>query len=394
MAHQRLGRYNSWFIFAALGFCVIQILPVWAQTSAFTDEPRELQVVEGSLNIRDGESPDGFLALPESTLELEMWRAREGNDSARRWWARTRSQAPSLSVVDKKMAAGGSLREQVGVLTRYATSAQISGESRLLDASRALADRVARGEYLSEKAASKPKDASLVVVALSQLYATTLNTSVLAMAEKWAEKLWKDSEDEPVVAKENEAQQALGSIDVGQACLALYEVTAKREWLTRASQAFARVSAAHLSQLDASSVADMARISARLFRYSGDGHAEKVARLGIASVRQRSGVGPADTATLLLAERGLAVEPAHVTVVGGKDDARARALWRESLVAPSLYVRREWWDRSEGNLPRNDANFPILATPAAYVCVQKRCSLPLFTEEELRAKLTQVFPPL
>jgi hypothetical protein len=53
------------------------------------------------------------------------------------------------------------------------------------------------------------------------------------------------------------------------------------------------------------------------------------------------------------------------------------------------YLRREWWDRREGALPNPDVRYPQLASAAAFVCVDTRCSVPLFTEQELRERLAQ-----
>jgi hypothetical protein len=65
-------------------------------------------------------------------------------------------------------------------------------------------------------------------------------------------------------------------------------------------------------------------------------------------------------------------------------------LWSEAVRVKEPYVRREWWDRSEGALPNPDVRYPKLAAPAAFVCVDTRCSVPLYTDQELREKLAQM----
>jgi hypothetical protein len=393
MFHSRFGRYNSWFILGGLGVAILEPLAVNGQSSAFTDEPRALQVVERSLDMRQGQSLSGFLALPESTLELEIWRAHEENDAAQHWLAQTFSRVATLPDSELKALGARTIGEQGGILLRYALAAQVSRDGRLRETALALANEVGSD---GEPQGSKPKDAARMVEALSELYSTTLDATVLKMAENVAQRLWSNLKHDYLNSKETEAQRALFASEVATACLSLYEVTAERLWSTRASQAFEQVRDArsHIASLDDASMLGVVRTAIRLFRYTGDSAADEIARLGIAKIQDKTEGSPADVASLLLAKREFAIEPAHVTVVGSKQDDRARALWRESLKVPAVFARREWLDRSEGSLPRNDATFPALSTPAAYVCVQKRCSLPLFTEEELRAKLTQAFPPL
>jgi hypothetical protein len=55
---------------------------------------------------------------------------------------------------------------------------------------------------------------------------------------------------------------------------------------------------------------------------------------------------------VLLADRELGREPAHVTIVGGKDDPAARALYDVARTYPRRYLRIEWLDRRERGLSR------------------------------------------
>ena len=70
-------------------------------------------------------------------------------------------------------------------------------------------------------------------------------------------------------------------------------------------------------------------------------------------------------------------EPLHVTVVGPKSDAVARSLFEAALAQATSYKRIEWWDRSEGPMPNSDVAYPTLARPAAFVCSDGACSLPV-----------------
>ncbi|WP_428669340.1 hypothetical protein [Reyranella sp.] len=68
----------------------------------------------------------------------------------------------------------------------------------------------------------------------------------------------------------------------------------------------------------------------------------------------------------LLANRELSREPAHVTIVGAKDDPAARALYTAARAYPTRYLRIEWLDRREGPPP----------SPAPTAPARRPCSAP------------------
>ena len=80
----------------------------------------------------------------------------------------------------------------------------------------------------------------------------------------------------------------------------------------------------------------------------------------------------------LLADRELGREPAHVTVVGAKDDPAAQALYAAARTYPTRYLRIEWLDRREGALPSADVDYPELPQAAAFACANGACSVPVF----------------
>ncbi|MBK7899591.1 MAG: thioredoxin domain-containing protein [Azonexus sp.] len=88
---------------------------------------------------------------------------------------------------------------------------------------------------------------------------------------------------------------------------------------------------------------------------------------------------------ILIADRELANDPAHLTVVGRRDDPAARRLFAAAARWPVVYKRVEWWDRREGPLPNPDVAYPELSRAAAFVCADGRCSRPLFSVEDLLA---------
>jgi hypothetical protein len=85
----------------------------------------------------------------------------------------------------------------------------------------------------------------------------------------------------------------------------------------------------------------------------------------------------------LQADRELGREPAHVTIVGAKDDPAAQALYAAARSYPTRYLRIEWLDRREGPLPAADIDYPELPQAAAFACGNGACSLPVFTPGEI-----------
>ena len=81
---------------------------------------------------------------------------------------------------------------------------------------------------------------------------------------------------------------------------------------------------------------------------------------------------------VLLADRELGREPAHVTIVGAKDDPEAQALYAAARTYPTRYLRIEWLDRREGPLPASDIEYPELPQAAAFACANGACSVPVF----------------
>jgi uncharacterized protein YyaL (SSP411 family) len=92
----------------------------------------------------------------------------------------------------------------------------------------------------------------------------------------------------------------------------------------------------------------------------------------------------------LLADRELSREPAHVTVVGAKDDPDAQALYRAARTYPTRYLRIEWLDRREGPLPAADVDYPDMPQAAAYACANGACSVPVFEAAEVHRLVAKV----
>jgi uncharacterized protein YyaL (SSP411 family) len=92
----------------------------------------------------------------------------------------------------------------------------------------------------------------------------------------------------------------------------------------------------------------------------------------------------------LLADRELGREPAHVTIVGAKDDPMAQALYASARQYPTRYLRIEWLDRREGPLPTADVEYPELPEAAAFACANGACSVPVFAPDQVARIVARV----
>jgi hypothetical protein len=202
------------------------------------------------------------------------------------------------------------------------------------------------------------------------------------------------------------------TLAMGQAALDLYAATGDREWMQVASQAGAFIRA-NFEDKDAgvattkTSEATVgtfrqsakpldeqiatARFANRLARYTGDHSAralgEHVMRYLAAPELLGRGV---PLPGVLLADRELANEPTHITIVGAKDEATARELHAVALAYPAGYKRVDWWDRREGAMVNPDVTYPELDTSAGFACTKNICSLPAFSAAELAERIAKI----
>ena len=200
------------------------------------------------------------------------------------------------------------------------------------------------------------------------------------------------------------------TLAMGSAFLALYQATGDAAWLGRAEAAadfvrahFGRGADAGFASSDTQaqsfpaplpefdeSVA-LARFANLLGHASGrpGDHAMAESALRWASSPENAGRRGAYTGGLLLAGEELRTEPLHVTVVGGKDDPAARAMFAAASRAPTAYRLVEWWDRREGPPPRGESIFPDLDRSAAYLCANGACSAPIPDAAALSGRLAK-----
>ncbi|MEO6785665.1 MAG: hypothetical protein ABI318_05980, partial [Chthoniobacteraceae bacterium] len=199
------------------------------------------------------------------------------------------------------------------------------------------------------------------------------------------------------------------TLAMARAFLALYTVTAERRWLARAEDAaafmdshfrnplgFATAAAVSGAPLKSKPQVDeniaLVRFANLLHAHTGKAEHRAMAEhamryLASPVVVELQGYG---TSGILLADRELRTEPAHITVVGGKDDPAARALFSAALRSAPPMSCIEWFDHREGPLPRSDVEYPTLDTAAAFLCADGSCSRPMNAPGELAEKLSKL----
>jgi hypothetical protein len=198
------------------------------------------------------------------------------------------------------------------------------------------------------------------------------------------------------------------TLAMGSAFLALYQATGDAAWLGRAEAAAdfvrdhfgrgaepgyassdtgVRSFPAPLPEFD-ESVA-LARFANLLGHASGRPADRALAESALRWASSAENVGHRGpyTGGLLLAGEELRTEPLHVTVVGGKNDPAAQAMFAAANRAPTAYRLVEWWDRREGPPPRGESIFPDLDRSSAYLCANGACSAPIDDAAALSRRL-------
>ena len=184
------------------------------------------------------------------------------------------------------------------------------------------------------------------------------------------------------------------TLTMARAFLTLYEVTGDRVWLGRAESAaqFMRANFADSAAGFVTSKATdrsytprperdenilLARFANLLSHYTGNSEYHAMAERAMRYLAAPEIAKYLPTAGTLLADREIASDPIHMTIVGHKDDPAAQALFQAAAAYPSGYLRLEWWDTREGKLPNPDVLYPELKTAAAFICTGNTCSSPI-----------------
>ena len=195
------------------------------------------------------------------------------------------------------------------------------------------------------------------------------------------------------------------NLAMGQAGLDLYAATGARRWLVVAQQAGSFIdrhfkhegSGYNTAKGSASKVGvfakpvrqieenmQLARFANLLYRYQGG---KKYRAMGEHVMRYLTAENVTNQrrflAGILLADREMAKEPVHITIVGAKGDRQSQILHKAGRKYAAQYKRLDWWDAKEGPLPNPDVQYPELDKPAAFACANQICSLPVFTPKGL-----------
>jgi uncharacterized protein YyaL (SSP411 family) len=247
-----------------------------------------------------------------------------------------------------------------------------------------------------------------MIASLADLYAAGGDSKYLDQAERSAKWVIAHRALESGGFRHDEHDAAgpyLGdTLAMGQAFLALYQVTADKMWLDRAMATVPFISANFSARngvgyLTSKAPTDrfsrafaerdenvaLARFANLLYQYTGDAKPQAVA-----AQTMRYLVTPAIAIRPLSGGELLAVyetthAPLHVSVVGAKDNEAARRLFGVALHGLRGYERLEWM--AAGNEARGDMKYPALEQPAAFVCYDGRCGSPIYIESVLTAKI-------
>jgi uncharacterized protein len=198
------------------------------------------------------------------------------------------------------------------------------------------------------------------------------------------------------------------TLTMGQGFLALYEVTGNRVWLQRAKAAehflarnFAASSGAgfvtsktstnraYKPHAERGENAQVARFANLLHYYTGDEADKETAKQAMLYLATPEIAKAGLSAPALLAAAEFNASPLHITIVGGKKDAAAAALFKAALKGGVAYKRVEWWDRTEGPLPQSDVSYPFLNYAAAFVCNGSSCSSAIVDPRDLESRFAK-----
>ncbi|MBV6412728.1 MAG: thioredoxin domain-containing protein [Xanthomonadales bacterium] len=250
------------------------------------------------------------------------------------------------------------------------------------------------------------RETGAMIEALATLSEVTGDRGALADAKAAAEWALRERRN-PDASYRHDARDPGGpylgdSLRMARALLALYRADGERRWLAESLATTRRIDALFRTRAGFASAVQgdapiaplptieeqisLARHANLLAHYSGDASLRATAEHALAWLaKEEIALAAFTEAGILQAEQELARAPLHLTVVGARDDALARALHRAAQARPGSYKRVDWWDRREGPLPNPDVRYPVLKRAAAFVCNDRQCSLPIHDPEGVAA---------
>jgi uncharacterized protein YyaL (SSP411 family) len=371
------------------------------------------------LDVEGGGFKGGAGSLGESAGELAILLARRGDRGAREWIERTLREAQALRDVEhggfyarsldsarNEPPRERTLADQATAIRLYALGFLLFDDEEFLETASNTQRFVARflkvkdGRYaLALRGEGRDQRLSLdetfsrsghaaLVQALVALYAASGREEHVAQAVLVAD---------ASLAGAGGASSLAELVSVVDAYTALYSVSAERRWIELAQGAWKEArnkfaSGASSCGRDPELTLRYVRTATSLGGYVGDVASQREAKDLLASCVLSSKAAASVRALYVMTHAEVDESATHVMIIGDKNNHQAEKLFRETLRAIPLHLQREWLDRREAPLPSRGVSYPHVSKPAVFVCSRGRCSLPLFTEQDVRETIAQVVP--
>jgi uncharacterized protein YyaL (SSP411 family) len=245
------------------------------------------------------------------------------------------------------------------------------------------------------------------VRALAELYAVSTRERFKELALQSARRLRaRDGEPKHKVIDIrgiSATHDVLDKVAIGRALFSLYSITGDSRWLHDSvvlldklisdHGPFSRSLKEHLALSSRIEVAtSLSRLSNMIYLSTGDARYREEAKRALESALSArcDEASVVDAARLLLADEELRTEPPHAVLVGDGNDGSGEDLWRVILSKLPSYARRERFSSVSALRQDTDMRYPRLSRPAAFLCVKKRCSVPIFTATELTERIAEM----
>ena len=129
-------------------------------------------------------------------------------------------------------------------------------------------------------------------------------------------------------------------------------------------------------------------------RYSGNPRYREMALHGMKYLAAIANPGDEQLLPeIALADRELSNAPIHIAIVGSKNDPAAQLLHAAALRYPADYLQVDWLDRTEGDLPNPDIQYPDMGRAAAFACANGACSTPVYEANDIAAAVHRALTP-
>ena len=249
------------------------------------------------------------------------------------------------------------------------------------------------------------------IAALCQLYAVSGDASALAEAQRAARWIVLHRALPGGGFRHDDADPAgpyLGdTLAMGQAFLALYNVTADRSDLAAAAAAaqfiaahFApaqpgtgfltsstRTDAAYRPHPDRDENVALVRFASLLALATGEDRYSATAAEAMRYLAARPIALRPLSAGILLAHEDFTEAPLHLTILGPASNPQAGALHAAALRSLTSHELIEWRDPADKNPLPTAVTYPKLNKPALFLCTAQACSSPIYRPEDVAKKI-------